>query len=259
MNGSRLKDKVIVITGASAGIGRACATAFAAAGARLAIGARRIEALQEFAHTVREQYGVQIYAGKLDVCEAAQVEEFVAQTLQTFGRIDVLINNAGLALGLDKLFEGDERDWARMIDTNVMGALRMTRAVVRVMLEQPDGGHVINLGSIAGHVAYEGGGVYCATKHALRAITDALRLEVLGKPIRVGSIDPGMVETEFSGVRFRGDLGRAQTVYHGMTPLAPEDIAECAVFMASRPPHVCIDKILINPTDQAGLKVSRRE
>jgi NADP-dependent 3-hydroxy acid dehydrogenase YdfG len=255
---SRLKNKVVLITGASNGIGRACAEAYAEAGARLVVGARRPEPLMETATELRERFGVEVEAQPVDVRDGESVSAFVSAAVARFGRIDIFINNAGLAVGLDKLTDGLDDDWARMIDTNVFGALRMLRAVVRVMLEQPEGGDVINLGSLAGHVAYEGGSVYCATKHALRAITEALRQETLGKNIRVGSIDPGMVETEFSRIRFKGDDARAAAVYQGMTPLTAGDIAECIVFMTSRPAHVCIEKILINPTEQAGMKVYRR-
>lgn len=255
---SRLKNKVVLITGASNGIGRACAEAYAEAGARLMIGARRPEPLAVTATDLRERFGVEVEAQPVDVRDGESVEAFVRAAVERFGRIDILINNAGLAVGLDKLADGQDDDWARMIDTNVFGALRVLRAVVRVMLEQPEGGDVINLGSLAGHIAYEGGSVYCATKHALRAITEAVRQETLGKNIRVGSIDPGMVETDFSRVRFKGDTERADSVYRGMTPLTAADIAECIVFMTSRPAHVCIEKIIINPTDQAGMKVHRR-
>lgn len=256
---SRLKNKVVLITGGSNGIGRACALAYAEAGARLMLGARRPEPLAETAAEIREQFGVEVETRTLDVRDGASVEAFVAATVERFGRIDILVNNAGLAVGMDKLTDGLDDDWARMIDTNVVGALRVVRSVVRVMLNQPEGGDVVSLGSLAGHIAYEGGGVYCATKHALRAITEALRQETLGKNIRVGSVDPGMVETEFSRVRFKGDAERAKSVYRGMTPLTAQDIAECIVFMTGRPAHVCIEKIIINPTDQAGLKVHRRE
>lgn len=255
---SRLKNKVVLITGASNGIGRACAEAYAEAGAKLMIGARRPEPLAETATDLRERFGVEVEAMPLDVRDGDGVEAFVKAAVERFGRIDILVNNAGLAVGMDKLADGQDDDWTRMLDTNVLGALRVLRAVIRVMLDQPEGGDVINLGSLAGHIAYEGGSVYCATKHALRAITEAVRQETLGKNIRVGSIDPGMVETEFSRVRFKGDTERADSVYRGMTPLTAADIAECIVFMTARPAHVCIEKIVINPTAQAGLKVHRQ-
>lgn len=247
-----------MITGASAGIGKSTALAFAAEGTHLALGARRVELLEDVARQIRDQFGVWVWTKPVDVCDTASVEAFVQDCHQEFGRIDILLNNAGLALGTATVANGVDGEWETMLNTNVMGVLRTTRAVLAFMLKQDFGGHIINLGSLAGHLSYPGGSVYCASKHALRAITETLRLEVHGKPIRVSSVDPGLVETEFSQVRFRGDVERAAKVYQGMIPLTADDIAECVVFIASRPPHVNIDKILINPTDQAGLQVHRR-
>lgn len=258
---SRLKNQVVLITGASSGIGRAAALAFAKEGCRLALGARRAERLEALASELRARHGSECLIAPLDVRETNAVDAFVQQTTARFGAIDVLLNNAGLALGLDRVRDVTDGDLQILMETNVIGALKVARAVVRVMEAQPSGGTILSLGSIAGHFAYEGGSVYCATKHALKAITEALRIEVNGKPIRVGSIDPGMVETEFSEVRFRGDAQKAKLTYAGMNPLTADDIAECAVFMASRPPHVSIDRLIVLPTDQtppAVMRVHRR-
>jgi 3-hydroxy acid dehydrogenase/malonic semialdehyde reductase len=261
MSSSRLRDQVVLITGASSGIGRAAAVAFAREGCRLALGARRVDRLEALRDELKRDFGADAHVQSLDVRDTASVDAFVAAARDAFGRVDVLLNNAGLALGLDRVRDVADDDLRVMLDTNVVGALKVARAVVRVMENQPAGGTILSLGSIAGHWSYEGGSVYCATKHALKAVTDALRIEVHGKPIRVGSIDPGMVETEFSDVRFRGDTARAKAAYAGMTPLTPEDIAECAVFMAGRPAHVNIDRIVLFPTDQtspAVMKIHRR-
>lgn len=255
---NRLRNKIAVITGASAGIGKESALAFAAEGTHLALGARRTDRLEQIAQEIRETFHVRVFTHFLDVCQTESVETFITAVRQEFNRIDILLNNSGLALGVSTVAEGRDEDWFTMLDTNVMGVLRVTRPVVRLMMEQPEGGHIINLGSLAGHVAYPGGSGYCASKHALKAITETVRQEVHGLPIRVTSIDPGLVETEFSVVRFAGNSDRAAKVYEGMNPLTGRDIAECIVFAASRPPHVNIDKILINPTDQAVLKVHRR-
>ena len=253
-----LSGKTVVITGASAGIGRACAELFWAQGASLALGARRADRLQSLVEGLKPVApGQSAVAFTLDVTVRASVEKFVEATVKRFGKIDVLINNAGLALGTAKLVDAREEDWRAMFDTNVLGLMRTAQLVVGQMLHQPTGGDVINISSIAGHVTYEGGSAYCASKHAVVAINDTLRIEVLGKPIRVGSIDPGMVDTEFSAVRFQGDAAKAKQVYAGMTPLTARDIAETALFMATRPRHVNIDRVMINPTDQAGLKVHR--
>lgn len=255
---SRFQDQVAIVTGASAGIGRASAVALAKEGFQLALGARNQEKLADTVREIEEATGRTPLALQVDVREEGQVKAFVAATVEKYGRIDLLLNNAGLAKGLTPVIEEEETgNWDQMIDTNVKGLLMMTREAVPHMIEGGNG-HVINLGSIAGREAYAGGAVYCATKFAVRAITDALRQELLGKPVRVTTVDPGMVETEFSIVRL-GDKDKADAVYQGMTPLTAADIADCIVWAATRPKHVNIDAIIVKPLDQAGAgKVARK-
>jgi serine 3-dehydrogenase len=253
----KLSGRTVLITGASAGIGAACARAFAAEGARLVLAARRAERLQELADKLRGG-GTDVLALELDVRDAAAVSQVIGGLPGEWSGIDVLVNNAGLGRGLDKLWQGQPADWDEMVDTNVKGLLYVTGAVVPGMVKRGHG-HVINLGSVAGHEVYPGGAVYCATKHAVAAITRGLRMDVLGTGIRVSTVDPGMVETEFSVVRFHGDEGRAKNVYRDMTPLTPDDIAETIVWVATRPAHVCIDEIIIKPTDQASATLVHRK
>ena len=251
---SSLSGKWVLITGASSGFGAAAARAFAAEGANLLLGARRVDRLEKIAGEIRQPGA----SRALDVASTASVEKFVEWARAKTARVDVLINNAGGAHGLDPVASGRDEDWETMFQTNVLGLLRVTRAVLPLMANNP-GSSILNIGSIAGHTAYEGGAVYCAAKAAERKITQALRLELNGTGIRVGSLDPGLAETEFSTVRFKGDEARARKVYQGIHPLTAEDIAETLVWMASRPPHVNIDEMLIKPTDQAAIhKVFRR-
>ncbi len=252
--------KVAVITGASAGIGQAAATGLAEAGFQVALGARRVERLAETADKIEQRTGNRPFTAQLDVTNLSSAESFVDGVLQTYGRVNVLVNSAGLARGVTYVAEQTaDTDWQEMLDTNVMGLLRVTRLLLPHMIASGEG-HVINLGSIAGHEAYAGGSVYCATKFAVRAITNALRQELLGKPVRVTSVDPGMVETEFSVVRYKGDQSAADNVYAGMQPLVAEDIADCIVWAATRPAHVNIDTIIVKPLDQAGAgKVARKQ
>lgn len=252
----KLSGRTVLITGASAGIGAACARAFAAEGARLVLAARRAERLEESADKLRGS-GTDVLALELDVRDAAGVAEALGALPAEWSAIDVLVNNAGLGRGMDKLWNGTPAEWDEMVDTNVKGLLYVTGAVVPGMVERGHG-HVINLGSVAGHEVYPGGAVYCATKHAVGAITRGLRMDVLGTGVRVSTVDPGMVETEFSVVRFHGDQERAKNVYRNMNPLTPEDIAETVVWVATRPPHVCIDEIIIKPTDQASATLVHR-
>ena len=251
---SLFSGKWVLITGASSGFGAAAARAFAAEGAQLLLGARRLERLKKIAAEVRQPGA----SHALDVSRTASVEEFAQWVRAKTSRVDVLINNAGGAQGLDPVAGGKDEDWETMFQTNVLGLLRVTRAVLPFMLKRP-GGSILNIGSVAGHVAYEGGAAYCAAKAAERKITQALRLELNGTGLRVGSLDPGLAETEFSLVRFKGDAAQARKVYAGIQPLTAGDIAETLVWMASRPAHVNIDEILIKPTDQAAIhKVFRR-
>ncbi len=254
----KLADKWVVITGASSGFGAAAAKAFAAEGCNLLLGARRLDRLETVAQEAMVAGAASAQVHFLDVSQTASVAEFVKWARTLNGQIDVLINNAGGALGLETVAEGKDADWETMMQTNVLGVLRVTRAVLPFMPHH-SGASILNIGSIAGRVAYEGGAAYCAAKAGELQITKALRLELSGTGIRVGTVDPGLAETEFSMVRFKGDAARAKKVYEGTEPLVGEDIAETLVWCASRPPHVCIDEIVIKCTDQAAIhKVYRR-
>ena len=255
---SRLSGNWVVITGASSGFGAAAARAFGAEGTKLLLGARRVDRLESVAAEARKAGAPEAHFHHLDVSRTSSVEQFVAWARTETGRVDVLVNNAGGALGLDTVAEGKDEDWETMMQTNVLGLLRMTRAVLPLMVGHP-GGSILNIGSIAGHTAYEGGAAYCAAKAGELQISRALRLELSGTGLRVCSIDPGLAETEFSLVRFKGDGARAKKPYEGIHPLTAEDIAEILVWVASRPPHVNIDELLVKPTDQAAIhKVYRR-
>jgi 3-hydroxy acid dehydrogenase / malonic semialdehyde reductase len=247
----------VLITGASAGIGEACAQAFAQAGARLILTARRMERLQALADELAAAHGTEAHLLALDVRDAEAVAATLGGLPAAWAEVDVLVNNAGLARGTEKVPAGNPAEWDEVIQTNVNGLLYVTRAVTPGMVQRGRG-HVINLGSVAGHEVYPGGAVYCATKHAVGAITRGLRMDLLGSGVRVSTVDPGMVETEFSVVRFRGDQDRADSVYRGVTPLTPADIAETIVWVATRPPHVNIDEIIIKPTDQASATLVHR-
>jgi serine 3-dehydrogenase len=249
--------KTVLITGASAGIGASCARAFARAGARLVLAARRTERLQALAEELRAAHGTESHLVALDVRDAAAVAAALGGLPSEWAEVDVLVNNAGLGRGMEKLQDGAPTDWDEMIDTNVKGLLYTTRAVVPGMVERGRG-HIVNLGSVAGHEVYPGGAVYCATKHAVDAITRGLRMDLLGTGVRVSTVDPGMVETEFSVNRFRGDEERARRVYANMTPLTPDDIADAVLWCATRPPHVNIDEIILKPTDQASATLVHR-
>jgi 3-hydroxy acid dehydrogenase / malonic semialdehyde reductase len=251
--------RTIVITGASAGIGEETAKLFAKNGWQIVLGSRREERLTQLARELAALGSPNVIAETLDVTNLNSVKRFCNDILaKTESKIDVLFNNAGLALGVDTVSAGLESDWKTMIDTNVLGLLYVTRALLPKMIERQHG-HIINMGSIASHVVYEGGSVYCASKHAVRAITKTMRLEVNGTPLRVSLIDPGMVETDFSKVRFKNNDERASKVYEGVTPLTPFDIAECVWFTATRPKHVNIDEIVLMPVDQAAPhKISRK-
>jgi len=254
-----LKGKVVFITGASAGIGAATALAFAAQGARLLLAARRASKLAEAASRAIERGAPAVHSIDLDVRDHRAVQQAVDDLPPEWAEIDILVNNAGLSRGLDKLYMGKIQDWEEMIDTNVKGLLYVTRAVVPGMVVRGHG-HVINLGSTAGELTYPNGAVYCATKAAEKAINDGLRQDVLGSPLRVTSVDPGMVETEFSMVRFHGDSERAAKVYNGIKPLTPEDVAEVIVWAASQPPHVNIARVQLTTVQQANsLLFSRNE
>jgi len=250
MSNTTLAGATVVVTGASSGIGAACASAFAAAGARLVLCARRRDRLEQVAASL----DADVTLIPLDVRDRDAVDAALAGV----GDVDVLVNNAGLGAGWAPLHEGDPDDWDRMIDTNVRGLLTVTRALLPAMVRRGHG-HVINIGSIAGRETYANGTVYCATKAAVKAITDGMRMDVLGSGVRVSTVDPGMVETEFSVIRFGGDRQRAAQVYEGVTPLSADDIAEAVVWVAQRPPHVVVADMVLLATAQSGAtRVARR-
>jgi NADP-dependent 3-hydroxy acid dehydrogenase YdfG len=253
-----LKGKIVFITGASAGIGAATALAFAGEGARLLLAARRAGKLANVASMALQRGAAAVHSIGLDVRSGSAVRSAIDELPAEWAQIDVLVNNAGLSRGMEKLYVGKIEDWEEMIDTNVKGLLYVTRAVVPGMVVRGRG-HVVNLGSTAGEMTYPNGAVYCATKAAERAINDGLRQDVLGTPVRVTSIDPGMVETDFSLVRFHGDQERAAKVYRGLTPLTPEDVAEAIVWAVSRPAHVNIARIVLTTVHQANSLLFHRE
>ena len=233
-----------VITGASAGFGEATARSLAAAGFSLVVGARRMDRLTRLASEIGGR------ALPLDVTDPASISRFVQSIEAEYGEIEILVNNAGLSAGLEPVAEGRDEDWVQMIETNVLGLLRMTRACLPLLRKAPHA-HIVNLGSVAGFEVYPGGVGYTASKHAVRAISRTLRLELLGEPIRVTEIAPGLAETEFSLVRFKGDRERAAAPYKGLQPLVAADVAECILWVVSRPPHVNIDELVIRPLAQA--------
>jgi len=253
-----LANQWVLITGASSGFGAAAACAFARAGTRLLLGARRLDRLQAVADQARRAGAPDVRVSALHVAQTASVEAFVKWVRGFTDKLGVLINNAGGAKGLDTVADGKDADWEFMMQTNVLGVLRVTRACLPLLVANP-GSAILNVGSIAGRVAYEGGSAYCGAKAAELQITKALRLELCGTGVRVCTIDPGMAETEFSVVRFHGDEQRAKKVYEGVEPLTADDVAETMLWVASRPPHVCIDELVIKCTDQAAIhKLHRR-
>ena len=252
-----LKGKIVLITGASSGIGRATAFAFASTGARVLLAARRLELLHKLEPELINAGAEAVRSVQLDVCDRTAVNATIASLPADWATIEVLVNNAGLSRGLGKVYEDNPADWDEMIDTNVKGLLAVTRAVLPAMVAR-NSGHVINLGSTAGHLTYAGGTVYCATKAAERALSEGLKLDLMGTAVRVTSIDPGMVETAFSQVRFHGDEDRAAKVYQRITPLTPEDIADAILWAATRPAHVNIHSIQLTTIDQANSLVFSR-
>jgi 3-hydroxy acid dehydrogenase/malonic semialdehyde reductase len=251
------QGKTVFITGASSGIGRATAIAFAREGARLLVCARRLEPLEELRQTLAAAGAPAVHIFELDVQKRANVEAAITNLPADWKDIDVLVNNAGLSRGLAKLYEDDPENWEEMIDTNVKGLLYVTRSVVPGMVARGRG-HVINLGSTAAYITYANGAVYCATKAAEKSISEGLKIDLMGTPVRVTSVDPGMVETDFSKVRFRGDEERAAKVYQNITPLQPEDVADAIVWAASRPAHVNIHNVVMTTIDQANSTVFNR-
>jgi NADP-dependent 3-hydroxy acid dehydrogenase YdfG len=238
---AQLAGKTAVVTGASSGIGAATARALAREGARVAVGARRVDRLKAL--------GDDFVALELDVVDVASCERFVAGAAAELGRIDILFNGAGLALGRDPFTESSEEDEEAVLETNVHGLIRITRLCLPHMGDQ---GHIVNMGSVAGRQAYENAALYVASKFAVRGFTYALREDLLGRPIRITTVDAGLVETEFSVVRFRGDVGKAAGVYAGVEPLTAEDIADCIMFAVTRPPHVNVDEVVVKAVAQSS-------
>ena len=246
-----LTGKTVLVTGASSGIGAACAEVFAEAGCRLILAARRLDRLDVAADRFNAEFGTEVLTASLDVRDREAVDAWVEGLDPSWAAIDVLVNNAGLSRGLSTIYEGDINDWEEMIDTNVKGLLWVTRAVLRGMVARGSG-HVVNIGSIAGHETYPGGNVYCASKHAVTAIGRALNIDVLGTGVRVSSVDPGLVDTEFSVVRFHGDQERADSVYNGLEPLHGRDVADAVFFCVTRPPHANVREMILMPSAQAA-------
>jgi serine 3-dehydrogenase len=255
---ARLQNKIVFITGASSGIGKASAFAFASEGADLIIAARRIERLKALETELKAKFRINVLTIQLDVRNKGDVKKAVASLKGKWRNIDILLNNAGLAKGMSKIYEGDTEHWDEMIDTNVKGLLYVSREVIPLMTERMEG-HVINLGSIAGHEVYPNGNVYCASKFAVNGISRAMRVDLYDKNIRVTSIDPGMVMTEFSEVRFSGDKERAKEVYDGFAPLTAGDIAETILWCALRPAHVNISEVIIMSTAQGSTTLLNRK
>jgi len=245
---NRLQNKWVLITGATSGIGRSCAELFAEASANLILTGRRDARLQQLKSELTESYQIKVLTSAFDVRDREACRDFV-ESIEV--PVDILINNAGLAVGTDPIDKGDFEDWDRMIDTNVKGLLNITRLLSPLMRVR-NRGHIINIGSIAGHEAYPGGAVYCASKHAVHAITQSTKKDLHGTSIRVSEVSPGLVETEFSNVRFKGDDETADSVYEGVLPLTPQDIAEIVLFTANRPDHVNIMDTVVLPVQQSS-------
>lgn len=250
-------NKTVLITGATSGIGLACARKFSQNGDRLILTGRNEQRLKEICKELREK-GTEVLTLVFDVRNRKIAEKLMAELPEEWKKIDVLVNNAGLAIGLDKEYEGNLDEWETVIDTNIKGLLTMTRLVVPGMVER-NSGHIINIGSVAGDAAYAGGNVYCATKAAVKALTDGLRIDVADTAIRVTNLKPGLVETNFSNVRFRGDNERADSLYRGIKPLVGDDIADVAVYAANAPEHVQIAEVLILATHQASANLIVRK
>ncbi|MGA9291083.1 MAG: SDR family NAD(P)-dependent oxidoreductase [Ignavibacteriaceae bacterium] len=253
-----LKNKIVLITGASSGIGRACASAFAKEGTNLILAARRLERLNEIAETLIKENNIKVLTVEIDVRNYENVKNIFSNRPKEWKNIDILINNAGLARGFSTIYEGDVEHWEEMIDTNIKGLLYVTRQILPNMVERKLG-HVINIGSTAGHEVYKNGNVYCATKYAVDALTQSIRLDVLGKNIKVSTVDPGMVRTEFGDVRFSGDKEKVEKVYEGLIPLSAEDVAEAVLFCTTRPSHVNINEVILTCNAQASSTQIYRE
>jgi len=246
-----LKNKIVFITGATSGIGKACAEIFAKEKSNLILTGRRIERLKNLSKKLEKEKGIKTKCIKLDVRDFNGVKKAISALDSKWNKIDILINNAGLARGFNKIYDGKKLDWDEMIDTNIKGLAYVSRLVLPLMIKRKKG-HVINIGSTAGHEVYPNGNVYAATKYAVKALSQSIRVDVLDKGIKVSSVDPGMVETEFSLVRFRGDKNKASKVYRGLKPLSPADVAEAVLFCAARPENVNINEVILTPLAQAS-------
>lgn len=255
---NRIAGRLALITGASSGIGEACARRFAAEGAHVALWARREDRLRRLGEDLAREHGVAVHLAAVDVRDRAAVASAAAELLAVAGPPHVIVNNAGLASGLDPVQDGDYEDWDRMIDTNVKGLLHVTRALLPAMIDAGRG-HIINIGSTAGHMVYPKGNVYNATKYAVAALTEGINLDLAGTALRASSIDPGFVETEFSVVRFHGDNERATGVYQGFQPLTADDVADAVVYAANLPPHANVLRLILQPTAQRNAYVVDRE
>ncbi len=252
------KKETVLITGATSGIGLACAEKFAENGHNLILTGRRADRLEKIATQIKEKHGVEVFTLVFDVRDKNAVNQSIGSLTGSWSHIGILVNNAGLAVGMNTIQEGETDDWERMIDTNVKGLLYVTRAVLPGMTAR-NKGHIINIGSIAGKEVYPNGNVYCATKHAVDALTKAMRIDTVKHGIKVTQVAPGAVETEFSIVRFKGDKEKADAVYKGFEPLHPEDIAEVAYFATTLPPHANINDMVIMPTAQASATIIHKE
>jgi 3-hydroxy acid dehydrogenase/malonic semialdehyde reductase len=252
-----IKDKIVLITGASSGFGYAIAKLLAKNGSKLILAARRADRLNKLAEESNKKYGTTSYILELDVRDQKAVEKAVKSLPENWQAIDILVNNAGLSRGLDKLHEGTIQDWDEMIDTNVKGLLYVSRAIIPGMVKR-NSGHVINIGSIAGHEVYPKGNVYCATKHAVDAITKGMRLDLNGTKVKVTTIDPGLAETEFSIVRFRGDKEKAKTAYKGIESLSADDVADAVLYAVTRRENFVIAEMILLPLNQASAQVINR-
>lgn len=253
----KLLNKTALITGATSGIGKAAAFSFAEQGANLIITGRRKERLDEISAELSEKYEAKILALPLDVRNYNDVEKSIRELPEEWKKIDILINNAGLSRGLNKIQDGVLEDWEEMIDTNIKGLLYVSRCVIPIMISNKSG-HVVNIGSVAGREVYTAGNVYCATKFAVDALTKGMRLDLNGTGVKVTTVDPGLAETEFSSVRFRGDDERAKSVYRGMTPLSPEEVAEGILFAVTCSDNMVVAEMVLLPRDQASANVVHR-
>ncbi|MBC2850588.1 SDR family NAD(P)-dependent oxidoreductase [Cetobacterium sp. 8H] len=255
---NKLYGKTILITGATKGIGRSCALAYAEKGANLILTARSSDLLDSLKEELIRKYGIKVYTLVMDVSVSKDVEEKISSLPESFKKIDILINNAGLALGLDKVYLASPKDIDTVVDTNVKGMLYVTSAVVPLMLKHKSG-HIVNLGSIAGDAAYAGGAIYCATKAAVKTFSDGLRIDLVDTNIKVTNIKPGLVETEFSKVRFNGDLEKASNAYKGINPLTPDDVADVIIYATGLPENVQLTEIAMTPNHQADGRTVHRK